>query len=122
MNVSQDLAQCARIILLQRLESLSRAGVKQLGRVPPQQPSVGVAAERSAPQPVVSDKKEEASVPRRSAALPDEDRETRLAVIRREVAACERCPELAGSRTQTVFGVGNVAAPTVLHGRSAGGG
>src|ERR1041385_2658765 len=37
-------------------------------------------------------------------------KEARLAPLRERVAVCRQCPHLASSRTQTVFGVGNVDA------------
>ena len=40
--------------------------------------------------------------------------------IRRAVAACERCAELASTRTQTVFGVGNPLARLVFLGEAPG--
>ena len=43
----------------------------------------------------------------------------RLAPLRERVAVCIRCPHLAASRTQTVFGVGNVDAEHHVHRRSA---
>lgn len=39
-------------------------------------------------------------------AAPANDRRLELAVVVEEVKACLRCPELASTRTQTVFGVG----------------
>lgn len=43
-----------------------------------------------------------------------------LETIRREVAACTRCRELASTRTQTVFGVGNPQARLCLLGEAPG--
>jgi DNA polymerase len=43
-----------------------------------------------------------------------------LEVLRREVIACQRCRELAQTRTQTVFGVGNPAARLVFIGEAPG--
>jgi len=43
-----------------------------------------------------------------------------LAVIQQEVAACVRCPELAATRTQTVFGVGDPHARLVFIGEAPG--
>ena len=44
----------------------------------------------------------------------------RLAVVAAEVAACTRCAELARTRTQTVFGVGNPYARLVFCGEAPG--
>ena len=43
-----------------------------------------------------------------------------LAAVAREVAACTRCAELAQTRTQTVFGVGNPYARLVFCGEAPG--
>jgi len=43
-----------------------------------------------------------------------------LAAVAREVAACARCAELARTRTQTVFGVGNPYARLVFCGEAPG--
>ena len=47
-------------------------------------------------------------------------REAALAAVAREVAACTRCAELAATRTQTVFGVGNPHARLVFCGEAPG--
>ena len=44
----------------------------------------------------------------------------RLSVLRGEVAACVRCAELAATRTQTVFGVGNPDARLCFFGEAPG--
>lgn len=43
-----------------------------------------------------------------------------LQVMQREVAACERCPALVASRTQTVFGVGNPDTKLMFIGEAPG--
>src|SRR5215470_10014472 len=43
-----------------------------------------------------------------------------LASLRHQVAACERCPQLVSSRTQTVFGVGNPDAELMFIGEAPG--
>lgn len=43
-----------------------------------------------------------------------------LEILQQEVAACTRCAELAGTRTQTVFGVGNPRAPLCFIGEAPG--
>ncbi|MDX1966370.1 MAG: uracil-DNA glycosylase [Planctomycetaceae bacterium] len=48
------------------------------------------------------------------------DRESRLAALKERVAACQRCSELARTRTQTVFGVGNPEARIVFIGEAPG--
>ncbi len=49
-----------------------------------------------------------------------EDREWRLNEWKQRVAACVRCPELASSRHQTVFGVGNPEARFLFIGEAPG--
>jgi uracil-DNA glycosylase len=44
----------------------------------------------------------------------------RLAPLRERVAICVRCPHLAASRSQTVFGVGNVDADIMFIGEAPG--
>ncbi len=44
-----------------------------------------------------------------------------LTVLRQEVAACTQCRELASTRTQTVFGVGDPGARLVFVGEAPGG-
>lgn len=43
-----------------------------------------------------------------------------LEILSQEVAGCTRCPELASTRTQTVFGVGNPKAKLVFLGEAPG--
>src|SRR3954465_13599518 len=47
-------------------------------------------------------------------------RAARLAAIQARVAVCTKCPRLAESRTQTVFGVGNPNAAVVFVGEAPG--
>ncbi len=49
-----------------------------------------------------------------------EPRRVALEVLAREVAACQRCPELASTRTQTVFADGNVGVDLCLIGEAPG--
>lgn len=52
--------------------------------------------------------------------LPPQERIAALEVIAGEVAGCTRCGELASTRTQTVFGVGNPAARLCFLGEAPG--
>lgn len=52
--------------------------------------------------------------------MPSTSKERKLNEIARRVAACTRCAELASSRTQTVFGVGNPAASVMFIGEAPG--
>lgn len=64
----------------------------------------------------------EASVPlsRSPAVAAGDSRSAALAEVARDVAACTRCAELARTRTQTVFGVGNPYARLVFCGEAPG--
>ena len=92
----------------QRLESLADAGVTAV-------PKAGrtVAAATTAP-------------PAATAAPPASERGSAadaarsLAILRQEVADCTRCVELAGTRTQTVFGVGPADARLCFFGEAPG--
>lgn len=52
--------------------------------------------------------------------LAPEERQTRLQKLCEKVAACTRCQELAETRTQTVFGVGNPNARILFVGEAPG--
>jgi DNA polymerase len=52
--------------------------------------------------------------------VPPAERPARLAALAAEVAACTRCPLLASSRTQTVFGVGSPTARLMFIGEAPG--
>ena len=52
--------------------------------------------------------------------LPLAQRQQQLNVLQNMVAECTRCDELASSRSQTVFGVGNPAAKLVFVGEGPG--
>ncbi|MEE8451735.1 MAG: uracil-DNA glycosylase [Thermoguttaceae bacterium] len=81
----------------QRLESLQRAGVTHVAKAP-----------AGATTPPAADVDE------------TENPAAALAAVAQEVAACTRCAELADSRTQTVFGVGNPQARLVFLGEAPG--
>jgi DNA polymerase len=97
------MAQKQARAVIQRLESLQRAGVTHVKK----------ASKRpvAPPAAVVVNPPAAALVDPRCAAL---------AAVAREVAACTRCAELAQTRTQTVFGVGNPYARLVFCGEAPG--
>jgi uracil-DNA glycosylase len=121
-----DSRQKVSRIVTQRLETLQRAGVSHL-------PKVGKTSGRAAAEPTTAAK---STVPTPVAAtverslldsdssakniVPPEQRAAALAVIQQEVAACVRCPQLATTRTQTVFGVGNPNARICFFGEAPG--
>lgn len=57
--------------------------------------------------------------PAAASLLPASDSET-LEILRQEVVPCTRCKELANTRTQTVFGVGNPQARLCFMGEAPG--
>lgn len=61
-----------------------------------------------------------ATVPFQPLDLAPEERITRLKVLSDKVKACVRCQELADTRTQTVFGVGDPNAKIVFVGEAPG--
>jgi uracil-DNA glycosylase len=118
--------------VVQRLESLERAGLTHMKKVPKggEPPRVGAASPsqaRVSAVPEIKVKPAEVAVypvPGTSDAPPvvatGDSRSIALAEVAREVAACTRCAELAATRTQTVFGVGNPHAELVFCGEAPG--
>lgn len=77
---------------------------------------------KAAPVPTLPPTVEKAQTPPPPAA-PSADTEAkaaRLAELRPPVLACTKCPHLAASRTQVVFGVGNPAAELMFVGEAPG--
>jgi DNA polymerase len=117
-----------------RLESLQQAGLTHLRKARPRKTVVAlegsttVAASITIAADIASTTIEALQIatipPTVAAAAPQivaaADRPAQLDIIRREVAACTRCAELAATRTQTVFGVGNVNARLVFIGEAPG--
>jgi DNA polymerase len=135
-------------ILRQTLEAWSAAGITQLPPSPPlslasmsgnassapaasveQKPAMAPplvaadepAANRSTANSSTANLTEadltETDMPRRTSRL---EREAGLAVLQKQVAECRRCEELASTRTQTVFGVGNPLARILFVGEAPG--
>jgi len=95
--------------VVQRLESLRRAGVSHLPR----------KRAAAAPPPGPEDKPA-APVSERLPPLGPGDRQAAVDALRQQVARCTRCAELARTRTQTVFGVGNPRTRLVFLGEAPG--
>jgi uracil-DNA glycosylase len=102
--------------VLQRLESLERAGVTHVKKV----------SKRTSPL-LLADRTPTATPPNLAQPAPAAQqpasavtREAALAAVARDVAACTRCAELASTRTQTVFGDGNPHARLVFCGEAPG--
>lgn len=118
-------SQSRREAVLARLESLAMAGVEQL-------PRVGRPAQATLAEPETS----EDPVPRKqppSETLFDAPADlaepaggepvspaATLEILQQEVAGCTLCQELASTRTQTVFGVGNPRARLCFMGEAPG--
>jgi DNA polymerase len=92
----------------QHLESLRAAGVEWLPRPDRQMAS----APPSIKQVAASDGQREG--------VGIADRRQALQVLKEQVASCSRCPGLASTRTQTVFGVGAVGADICFIGEAPG--
>jgi uracil-DNA glycosylase len=114
-------------VVVQSFESLAGAGIthipKARGRAakaaPSTQPgSSAVAAIGKAVAP--TDEAASPSIAPENARLSRVDRLAALDLIRCDVSACQRCAELAATRRQTVFGVGNPEARLVFMGEAPG--
>jgi DNA polymerase len=130
--------------ILQRLESMERAGLTHWKKSPlikanispptvqttVSRPKVSQTQTTPAPLRTVSrqaaeeQKKPEKKLPSLEKIVQleqsDDVRCQALAPVARDVAACRRCRELAETRTQTVFGVGNPYAKLVFCGEAPG--
>ncbi len=124
MEVDDDRRILARV-LRQKLESLGRAGIDRIpGSIdlipkplnapkpgptpraiaqPVARPPVVTPPRIAAPPPIASSLFEE---PKLTVVVPVGERSERLEALRLEVSRCIRCPHLASTRTQTVFGEG----------------
>ncbi|MEX2093235.1 MAG: uracil-DNA glycosylase [Pirellulales bacterium] len=147
--MTEDRERLRRAVL-GRLESLERAGVQQLPKGQLRAVASETAAVIGAPVEVIKTEpqlviasspaidsrqpKEETTMARSSAwarvgaglfeatgesSVPTSSAAT-LAVLQQEVAPCTRCGELAATRTQTVFGVGNPQARLCFLGEAPG--
>src|SRR5436305_1482132 len=115
--------------IVQRLESLERAGVTHLPK-PRRKAAVGVppSGGSASQRPTIAQSSPVVSSPPAAqllssppaAALPAGERLTLLEIIQTEVAGCTRCTELATTRTQTVFGAGNPCARLMFVGEAPG--
>jgi DNA polymerase len=134
-HADQETLTRARRMATQRLESLQRAGVTALPRTKGSNAeSVAAPAADGSnagnsdnPAAVLSpaaatgglfttDGEKPPVRPCQSLA----ERQAELATVRERVAACVRCRELAETRTQTVFGVGNPEAKLLFIGEAPG--
>lgn len=95
-----------------RLESMEAAGIDWL----PKSSGLPAGFEIATATPIEPVKVEEPWQESNSS----EGRQIALNVLRERVSRCERCPELALSRTQTVFGVGPIGAEILFLGEAPG--
>lgn len=124
-------------LLVQQLQSLETAGLTHLPK-----PSAAAAQRTvaSTAEPLVAERSPENESPvdaaairprqrtsslldavdQRKPALSLEERIAALEVLNEEIRGCRRCEELASSRTQTVFGVGNPQARLCFLGEAPG--
>ncbi len=112
--------------VLQSLESLQAAGVRQLAKPKDVAPLIDAMPATQQATPSQESRPTEAD----QQLLPDEPLDASpagpisaaptLEVLREEVAACTLCDELASTRTQTVFGVGNPDARLCILGEAPG--
>ncbi|MHC4401749.1 MAG: uracil-DNA glycosylase [Planctomycetota bacterium] len=114
-NTETARGRAARAVK-QKLESLERAGVTHLPKAARAEPP------EEDEKRVVTAPATEPETPAAPLATPgsDDPRVVAMAEIAREVAGCTRCKELARSRTQTVFGVGNPHTRLVFLGEAPG--
>lgn len=151
-DVAEPFDQQAVRELVQRLESLRRAGLDRIpvGPLPDISPVVADAdidvpqMSDPSPRPLAQARESSVSAPSRgerptpmrapatpstslfgeneadAPALSVDDRVSALDVVRAEVCVCTKCPHLASTRTQTVFGEGNPAARLMFVGEAPG--
>lgn len=93
--------------LTAHLESLQRAGVQQLPKAQARR-STAASVEKSPASPPPTPSQASNELPRD------------LPLLAQVVAGCPLCPELAATRTQTVFGDGNPKARLVFLGEAPG--
>jgi DNA polymerase len=105
----------AQRIVRQRLESLERAGVSVLPQTTELSQPTAVPEPRSIPTEKNIVAKTDGPKPKRGGTPAEQ-----LAALAGCVAACTRCEELAQTRTQTVFGVGNPEASIMFIGEAPG--
>ena len=133
MQFPQALETVLRTLERMRDESAhrpcaSRSALETLNRVP-SRANIDTA-EGHAP-PVALERSEGGSYPKnlgadserireQSSACPSKNKIDALAAVQQRVAACTKCPNLASSRTQTVFGVGNPDAEIMFIGEAPG--
>ena len=127
------------VALRQKLEALERSGVTVFPRITVPDVKPAESASATAAQPSPTAKVVESPVPKVSSSVPasipatpkltnsegwpemkKSEKKDALQILSQEVAACTKCSELAETRTQTVFGVGNPSAKVCFFGEAPG--
>jgi DNA polymerase len=109
----------------QHLDSYRGAGIEWIANVPLPEIEPPVLASASlpviaTPGPAIQTSLFSAATPDAAAITDVEQRRQELAALIQRVAACTRCPQLASTRTQTVFGVGPLDAELCFVGEAPG--
>jgi DNA polymerase len=111
MSAAADRSKLSQRALAQQIRSLRAAGVTHVRRR---------ATRNEVPAPAIGAPAPAVAAPERPAVAAPGTVGDSLEILRAEVAACTKCLELARSRTQTVFGVGNPRARLVFLGEAPG--
>jgi uracil-DNA glycosylase family 4 len=106
--------------LRQQLESLQAAGVRHVPSATSAWRVRSDAAKKSPPAGLFEEEQQLVEAEIESSTAPDVSEAPTLEVLQQEVAGCTRCGELASTRTQTVFGVGNSKARLCFMGEAPG--
>ena len=103
------------------LEKLVAARPAPTTKTPPQQPASNPPATMPRIDRPVSTQPLAATKPApRAASASTGDKAARFAAMRARVIVCEKCPHLVKSRTQVVFGVGNIDSELMFVGEAPG--
>jgi DNA polymerase len=131
MNASEsDLPRLLRLVR-QSAAAWQSAGVADLPEASPAIKAMRVQKTRKAPATPESRPAAPAAAaataaplvglePAGTSSMPREQRAAALADLAKQVASCTRCPDLARTRKQTVFGVGNPQARVLFLGEAPG--
>jgi len=104
---------------LQLLKDLQTAGLSQLPNAEPIEFATTAAPDKR-PQAEAQSQQRQSEPKSAEPASAPTSRDDRLKELASTVASCQRCPELANSRTQTVFGVGDPNARVMFIGEAPG--
>jgi uracil-DNA glycosylase len=122
--MSGDPSSASRRAAAQQLSSLRAAGVTRIASRAPKKTAASPGKKgASATQPATA----APTCPQpgslfdaQRSTIPGIQREEKLRILAARVAQCTRCAELASTRTQTVFGVGNPEARIMFLGEAPG--